>query len=77
MTSINEIYIIETIFTILKKDDDTKSFISNDMCLSDDFFKFIEMTKLRLQFIVLLNCFFFSLEEFLQQTLNDYEYRLI
>ncbi len=62
MTSINEIYMIETISTISRRDDDTRSFMSNDMCLFDDFSKFIWMTKLRLQFIVLLSRFFFFIK---------------
>jgi hypothetical protein len=57
--SINEVYMIETIFTVSRRNDDTRSFMSNDMCLFDDLFKFIWMTKLRLQFIVLLSRFFF------------------
>jgi hypothetical protein len=54
---------IETIFTISKKNDDTRFFMNNDMCLFADLFKFIWMTKLRLQFIVLLSRFLFFIKE--------------
>jgi hypothetical protein len=63
MISINEIYMIETIFTISRRNDDTRFLMSNDMCLFDDLFKFIWMTKFRLQFIVLLSRFFFFIKE--------------
>ncbi len=63
MTSINEVYMIETIFIISRRNDDTRFFMSNDMCLFDDLSKFIWMTKLRLQLIVLLSRFFFFIRE--------------
>jgi hypothetical protein len=54
---------IKTIFTILEKDDDTRFFMNNDTCLFNDLFKFIWMTKLRLQLIIVLSRFFFFIKK--------------